>query len=73
MQPNDNKYNNPEIYDINILKDLIVNISKKNGIEVYDTMDVINEYNEKEKKLLYFDHHTKKGNLMICNFISSKL
>ena len=73
MQPNDNKYNNPEIYDINILKDLIVKISKKNGIEVYDTMDVINEYNEKEKKLLYFDHHTKKGNLMICNFISSKL
>jgi hypothetical protein len=73
IQPNDTKENNPELYDIELLRELVLEFAKKYKIEVYDTNDVIKIFNEQEKKLLYFDHHTKIGNQMICDFISSKL
>ncbi len=73
IQPNDTKENNPEIYDIEILKDTILEISEKYNITIHDTNDVIKTYNNEEKKLLYFDHHTKMGNQMICDFVSDKL
>ena len=73
IQPNDTKENNPELYDIELLRELVLEFAKKYKIEVYDTNDVIKTFNEQEKKLLYFDHHTKIGNQMICDFISSKL
>ena len=73
IQPNDTSKNNPEVYDIEILKDIIIDISEKYNITVYDTNDVIKTYKDEEKKLLYFDHHTKMGNQMICDFISDKL
>ena len=73
IKPDDTKDNNPEIYDIEILKDIVIKLSKKFNIKVYDTNEVIKKYSEEEKELLYFDHHTKMGNQMICKFISRYL
>ena len=73
IQPGDTKENNPEIYDIEILKDIVVKLADKLNIKIYDTDDVLKKYTNKEKKLLYFDHHTKLGNQMICDFVSKKL
>ena len=73
IQPGDTKENNPEIYDIEILKDTVVKLANKLDIKVYDTNDVLKKYTNEEKKLLYFDHHTKLGNQMICDFVSKKL
>ena len=73
IQPGDTKDNNPEIYDIEILKDTVVKLANKLDIKVYDTNDVLKKYTNEEKKLLYFDHHTKLGNQMICDFVSKKL
>ena len=38
-----------------------------------DTLEIFKNLDEKTKKNIWFDHHTKLGNQMICDFVSKKL
>tara|TARA_Y100001958_G_C21225283_1_gene550660 strand:- start:1042 stop:2109 length:1068 start_codon:yes stop_codon:yes gene_type:complete len=73
IKNSDNEKNNPELYDIKILKDLIVKYSKNYPIQIIDTEEVISELSEIEKELLWFDHHTAEGNKMVCDLIVKKM
>ena len=73
IKENDNSNNNPEVYEIKILKDIILKLSRDKNIQIIDTIKEINKYEKKDKKLLWFDHHTDKGNKMVCNLISKDM
>ena len=73
IKKNDNSNNNPEVYEIKILKDMILKLSQDKNIQIIDTIKAIDKYDEKNKKLLWFDHHTNKGNKMVCDLLSKNL
>ena len=58
---------------INRYKEILLNVARKNNITIIDTLELFNKLTDIEKRQLWYDHHTPKGNLFVCNFLIEKI
>ena len=58
---------------VNKYKEILINIANNNNIIIIDTIELFNKFTDSEKRQLWFDHHTPKGNLFVCNFLIEKI
>tara|TARA_Y100000590_G_scaffold193239_1_gene219603 strand:- start:140 stop:1225 length:1086 start_codon:yes stop_codon:yes gene_type:complete len=52
---------------------ILFDAAYKNGIKILDTKIAFEEMSEDKKRLLWFDHHTDKGNEVVANFILKEI
>ena len=55
------------------IKTIIKENSENYNFLIIDTLDEFSKYDEKKLKLLWFDHHTKLGNQVVCKYIIEKI
>tara|TARA_B100000579_G_C22792688_1_gene835416 strand:+ start:248 stop:1360 length:1113 start_codon:yes stop_codon:yes gene_type:complete len=61
-----------KIYDEKY-KYILFEVAKKNGIKIVDTEEAFKNMSEEEKRLMWFDHHTSKGNRIVAEYIAKNI
>ena len=64
------KKNNKEIKKY---KDILLEKAKNNNIIVLDSIELFSNMTDFEKRTLWLDHHTPKGNLLVCKFLLNSI
>jgi|TARA_B110000438_G_scaffold284950_1_gene314521 hypothetical protein len=54
-------------------KDILIKEAKMNNINVLDSIEIFSKMTDFEKRKLWLDHHTPKGNLLVCQFLLDKI
>lgn len=54
-------------------KDILFKKAKNNNITVLDSIELFSTMTDFEKRKLWLDHHTPKGNLLVCKFLLDKI
>ena len=57
----------------NKYKKLIYELANINQIQIIDTEDVFKKMSEKERRMMWFDHHSPQGNKIIAELISKNI
>ena len=55
--------------EVNKYKDILFKKAKNNNIIVLDSMELFTNMTDFEQRKLWLDHHTPKGNLLVCKFL----
>jgi len=75
MSDNTNKkliYDRKKTYDEKYKK-FLFDIAKKNKVKIIDTEILFNKMSSDEKRLIWNDHHTPRGNYEVANYISKNI
>ncbi len=57
----------------NKYKKLIYELANINQIQIIDTEDIFKKMSEKERRMMWFDHHSPQGNKIIAELISKNI
>lgn len=66
-------HENDHIHQVNKIKQYINSKNIDNKFLIVDTLEIFKNLDEKTKKNIWFDHHTKLGNTKVCNYLVNQL